>query len=314
MSLSIDISVVIPLYNKKATIARALESVKCQTVQPREIIVVDDGSTDGSSEVVELLGIRGLRLIHQENAGVSAARNKGVREAVSEWIAFLDADDEWMAEYLEELSILYDEFPHSGVLATAYYFGTHRGEIQPLELNGLTFKRVGIMTNYFEVAARSAPPLWSSAVCVRKSALMKIGCFPEGVRSGEDLLTWARLAAHYDIAYSMNPLAVFWQDAAHVYDAKPNRIPDMGDPVGKGLRELASQESKSNGIRFYLAHWHKMRASIYLRLGLRRLSVLECLKSLSYNTINPKIYGYLMLNFLPFPVVERAFRKLGSCP
>ena len=90
-----DISVVIPLYNKEKEIARTLRSVLAQTSQPLEIIVVDDGSTDGSAARVEEIGSPLIRLIRQENRGVSAARNRAMQEACGEYAALLDGDDTW---------------------------------------------------------------------------------------------------------------------------------------------------------------------------------------------------------------------------
>ncbi len=89
------ISVVIPLYNKEPYIKRAIDSILAQKIQDYEIIVIDDGSTDKSAEVVKSFPDPRIRLIQQENAGVSAARNRGIEEAKAELIAFLDADDEW---------------------------------------------------------------------------------------------------------------------------------------------------------------------------------------------------------------------------
>ena len=97
---TLNVSVVIPAYNACEYIGRAIESVLGQTRAADEIIVVDDGSTDGTGTQVKKFGER-VRYIHQENSGPSASRNAGVLAAKSEWIAFLDADDEWLPKHLQ---------------------------------------------------------------------------------------------------------------------------------------------------------------------------------------------------------------------
>ena len=117
---NIQISVVIPLYNKCETIGRALESVFSQIVQPFEIIVVNDGSTDGSETLVKQINHPLIRIFNQTNSGVSAARNKGIEMAKGEWIAFLDADDEWRSEFLKTMQMLAFTYPQCHVVGSAY--------------------------------------------------------------------------------------------------------------------------------------------------------------------------------------------------
>jgi len=115
-----NISVVIPLYNKARHIRRALSSVLAQTAPCFELVVVDDGSTDGSADVVRSISDSRLRLVVQPNGGECAARNRGIRETSGELIAFLDADDEWLPEFLSTVMRLYDQCPQAGAYATAY--------------------------------------------------------------------------------------------------------------------------------------------------------------------------------------------------
>jgi glycosyltransferase involved in cell wall biosynthesis len=105
-----NVSVVIPLYNKAPYIQRAIDSVLAQTYADFELIIVDDGSTDGSGDIVRQYADPRIRLIVQENAGPGAARNRGLREANAEYIAFLDADDEWLPMYLEEQLRLFQQY------------------------------------------------------------------------------------------------------------------------------------------------------------------------------------------------------------
>ena len=110
------ISVIIPLYNKVDHIEDTLRSVLAQTYKDYEIVVVDDGSIDGSTELVENLGIDNLRLIRQNNAGVSAARNSGIEEARGEFVALLDADDLWKPDYLAVQFEMTQKYPDCDVL------------------------------------------------------------------------------------------------------------------------------------------------------------------------------------------------------
>lgn len=309
------ISVIIPLYNKRETVTRALQSVFAQTVLPEEILIVNDGSTDGSELIVTEINHPLVVLLHQPNSGVSVARNNGISVAKGEWIAFLDADDEWEPEFLKTMQMLTRTYPQTQVVASAYLLQNHLGSKTNILLNKIPFDgKTGQLTNYFEVASCSHPPLWTSAVMAQKEALQSIGGFPVGIKSGEDLLTWARLAVKYKIAYSLEPVAVFIQDAAHTYEDKPNRLPDLSDPVGKELRKLlhsVNPETRSD-FRKYLSHWHKMRASVYLRLGFFFQSIRECLLSLRFNPLNTKIYIYLLMAFLPGGGRRGMFKRFGG--
>ena len=95
------VSVIIPAYNAEAYIRRSIESVLLQTYPANEVIVIDDGSTDHTAEILKNY-MQQVQYIYQNNAGASAARNVGIKRATSKWIAFLDADDEWMPNKLEE--------------------------------------------------------------------------------------------------------------------------------------------------------------------------------------------------------------------
>jgi len=106
-----NLSVVIALFNKAAYIKRTIESILWQTVLPQEIIIVDDGSTDGGGEIVESFQNPRIRLIRQKNQGVSVARNNGVKESKGELIAFLDADDAWKPRFLEVILNLKQKIP-----------------------------------------------------------------------------------------------------------------------------------------------------------------------------------------------------------
>jgi glycosyltransferase involved in cell wall biosynthesis len=298
------ITIIIPLYNKEASIATALRGVLAQTYQDFEVVVVDDGSTDGGAAVVETFDDPRIRLIRQANGGVSAARNRGIAEARGEHVAFLDADDEWMPEFLEEIAALIAAYPESKARATNYIFNSN-GVKSPTLLRKIPFtEERGVMTNYFEIASCSHPPVCSICVCIDRDLLQEIGGFPVGIKSGEDLLTWARIAVRTLWAYSMKPLAQFNVEGYDMKD-RPKRIPAEVDVVGDELKLMWKKSPKIKGMKRYIAHWHKMRCSIYMRLGMKRKSINEALRGLKYHPLNYKLYAYILLNIIPIRSVNK---------
>lgn len=293
-------SVIIPLYNKKNSIFRAIDSVLNQTFKDYELIVVDDGSTDGSAEmVVSYYGSR-IKLIRQLNGGASAARNKGIKNAINEFVTFLDADDEWEPNFLEEVSKLISLYPSAIVYGTNYCLKDYKGNRFNTVIKGLTFENSqGIIRNYFEVASISSPPICSICVAMKRKNLLDWGGFPIGIKSGEDLLTWARLLVNGDLAYSTKPLAIYNLAEGYEYGAEPVRRQDSGDPVGKELERLYDKHKDTIGLRQYISHWHKMRASVAIRFGEKRETLYESFVSLKYNIFNYKVIPFIILALLP---------------
>ncbi len=302
------ISVVIPLYNKEKQIACTLQSVFEQTFQNFEIVIVDDGSTDNSVEEVEKFDDSRIRLIHQTNAGVSAARNRGIEEASGELIAFLDADDVWMPEYLATQYGLYQKYPECSVYACNYEFRDSEGKVTPTIIRKLPFEgEDGILSNYFEVASCSHPPICSISIMVKKMAIQAIGGFPLGIKSGEDLLTWARLAVSGAIVYSRKSLAVFVRDEGLFNKDQQLRVPEKEDIVGLELKKLYNINRHIIGLNKYVALWYKMRTRIFIDKKDRRKAIKECLISMKYN-MNVKILVFLVLIFLPSSFSRKVFK------
>ena len=200
-----DISVVIPLYNKEKEIARTLRSVLAQTSQPLEIIVVDDGSTDGSAARVEEIGSPLIRLIRQENRGVSAARNRAMQEACGEYAALLDGDDTWEPGYLAEIERLIAAYPGCGAYATSFNVddGHH---LTP----GDTPQTEGVVDFFTE--ALSHYVLIPSSTTLRRKPALSLGGFPEGMRMGEDQYLWTKLARTSPVCFSPARLVRYSKD------------------------------------------------------------------------------------------------------
>jgi len=210
MTPPVNFSVIIPLFNKRESVYKTIKSVLNQTYPFFEVIIVDDGSTDGSREVVETIADNRIRLIKQNNAGVSAARNRGIREAKNDLISFLDADDLWEPNYLEEINGFIKEFPEAGMYGCAY--DRVNGEtVIPFNFHLVNdFK--GIVNNYFEHANKNHL-FWTSAVVLRKSVFEKTDFFDERMNTGEDLDLWFRVAFEHKVAFYNKVLAHYNEGA-----------------------------------------------------------------------------------------------------
>lgn len=262
------ISVVIPLYNKEKQIINTLQSIFRQTYQDFEIVVINDGSTDNSVAEVERIHDPRIRLINQQNTGVSVARNRGIQEAKGEYIALLDGDDEWMPDYLKTQIELAQKYPECDVYAVNYCFRDMTGQTIPTKINQLPFIGAdGILANYFEVASCSHPPICSISIMVRKGVFESVGGFPIGIKSGEDLLTWARLACKYKIAYSTKPLAFFVESASDSNESKAIQRSGGEQYVLDELLKLYSTHPNIVGLKDYVIRWYKIYCVLSIEIN-----------------------------------------------
>ena len=184
-------SVVIPLYNKEHYIASTLRSVLTQTFPDYEVIVVDDGSTDNSLQACKTVQSDKIRIVQQANQGVSAARNKGIELAAGEYICFLDADDTWHPDYLQNIETIVQKYPQSDIFVTAYRIIYANGRCK--ESRRLPQVN-GCLPSYWETLGKGYDFVWTSATTVRRTALLAAGGFRLGEKIGQDLDLWARLA------------------------------------------------------------------------------------------------------------------------
>ena len=203
------ISVVIPLYNKQLEIGAAVRSALAQTRPPQEIIVVDDGSTDGGAEIVRAIGSPLVRLVRQSNAGVCAARNRGIAESTGEYIALLDADDTWEPGFLEEIAAMIAEFPGCGVYSTAFNIVSHDGRFP-----ARTPSERGVVANFFRDSAHRYISI-PSASAVPRAVFEAVGGFPEGMKIGGDMYMWIKIARRYAVCFSPKPLANYSKVASN---------------------------------------------------------------------------------------------------
>ena len=273
-------SVVIPLYNKENAVATTLRSVLRQTRPPDELIIVDDGSTDRSVEAVRRVidserSEVPIRLIAQQNRGVSSARNRGAAEARSEFIAFLDADDEWLPDCASELQRLARAFPHATVLtvllAKVGPNGALRAEMSPLPQGYF-----GELSSPLESYRKGYGIIHSSSVAIRRDAWRRSGGFPLGARSGEDICCWLKLLMSERIAHSGRPLSI-WRDE-HSGAAERRGVVPHHFAYFLGTKEGRSYCEDPNLVRF-------LGSNLAVQIGGLRLAgekdVIEELRSLS---------------------------------
>lgn len=199
-------SVIIPLYNKENFVFNTIKSVLNQTFTDYEIIVIEDCSTDNSLEVVTKIAYDKIRIIqHEKNKGLSASRNTGIKNAYAKYIAFLDADDLWKENYLQELFDLTNNFPKAQLFATNYEEFYSDEKIVSLENNSKKLQKNTLITNFFEISL--AQPLYCpSSFCVEKSVFETIGFYDESITFGEDVDFNIRANSEFLLAYSKVPL------------------------------------------------------------------------------------------------------------
>ena len=293
------VSIVMPLWNNSREVKRAIQGILRQTHAHYELLIVDDGSTDDSAAVVKSFTDGRIRFVQQKHTGVSAARNRGYREAHHDLIAFCDADDEWCPFFLETIVQLYLKYSGCSIFATHYSYRGRDGTVRLPILRGVPRGAwEGILDNYFSVAAKSDPPIWSSAVAVKKKALQSVGGFHEDVHSGEDLLLWATLAVRFHIAYTSKPSAIFWlRDEI----AKPTKPPSNPDLVGDQLLALLPAVDLHHRKYFlrYVSLWHRMRASTCLEFGLSSEALREVGIMFRCHPMDWHVLYYALLLLLP---------------
>ncbi len=204
-------SVIMPAYNAEKFIMRSIKSVLDQTQTDFELIVVDDGSTDGTRAKIELFVDSRIRYIYQENGGVSAARNKGILESKGQYICFLDSDDEWKSGHLALLNTLIEKYSHCGLYVTGYDVRLGNGEVihkshQILRsVPGEDFES----DNGYDLLNRHGYFFNTNTVCCRREVFDKVGLFADGVKNGEDDDMWYRIFAYFSLAISKTVTTVY---------------------------------------------------------------------------------------------------------
>lgn len=296
-----DVTVVIPLFNKAPHVEAAVRSALGQTLSPRELLVIDDGSTDGGLDVVRAIDDPRLTVLTRSRPGPGgyAARNHGIRHARGEWVAFLDADDLWLPHHLADMAeaVAACAEPAGGVFTRFEVKEAGRDRLYPVAEDILAPGRAMDLSTIVRAwLATGRCPIWTSACAFRKDVLVKAGLFPEGrARRGGDKDMWLRAAARARTAYAPSVSAEFHQDTVNRVTTSTGHtdlpviaqtirelIPAAMPEERRLLRALSNQEVAlyaryATGARMKIDG--RFLRSIYLPQGLREAATVLALQA-----------------------------------
>ena len=230
----LNVSVIIPTYNRKNLLKRALNSVSSQTFVPQEIIVVDDGSSDGTKDwVLEMFPY--VRYIYQDNSGVSSARNAGIKEAKGSWIAFLDSDDEWMPDKLEKQERAINDSKEAWLCHTNEVWVRNSVRVNQMKKH----QKYGgyVFENCLDIC-RISP----SSVLIKKEVFEMVGLFDESLKVCEDYDLWLRITSVLPIIFLDQPLIIKYGGHADQISRVDNGIEQYRI---KSLEKILRSESLS---------------------------------------------------------------------
>ena len=304
------ISVVVPLFNKEKYICRTITSVLNQTHKDFELLIINDGSSDNSVDVVKSFNDKRIRLINQKNGGVSKARNNGVMHSKSDWVAFLDADDEYEQDFLYEMNkfLTINHNKNLSFIGSNYFIGSkERIAVSHVIRNGIY--------DYFSLFRNQTSPNNSSTTVVNKSAFLKIGGFPEGVKQFEDWITWFKLAFAGEFGYISRPLAVYH----YVENSVANTKRDAGDFYNDAIlvpivlldycNRYRLSSVRKNNVLDTISEF-SVNIAIYLIMAGSRKLAIRILRYSNFRSIilNTKIlYTRLLAHFL----IPQSFKNRG---
>lgn len=255
-------SVIMPVYNKEAHLIRALDSIKKQTFQDLEIIVVCDPSTDNSNQVVEQYESDKIRIFYRDEPGAGgyAARNLGIDNAKGEWISFLDADDEWLPNHLEKVHELATKYPDVSVIGAGWKSIGNKGE--SMDKYSRNFHQLGVhevsLERYLKQGLHGKRPIHTSVASIKNHSPINQELFiiHAEIKRGGDLYAWLKLLNHYKkMLWSDHLGANYYTNATNmVTKSAPSTAYLMGAERLEALQKGVSKEAQKL-LQQYFNRW-----------------------------------------------------------
>jgi glycosyltransferase involved in cell wall biosynthesis len=241
-------SVVIPLFNKEKDIFYTLTSVFKQTFKDYEIIIIDDGSTDSSVDLIRELAHKNIRLFSKKNEGVSIARNFGVEKANFKYIVFLDADDFWYPNHLENLNVLVETFPTHLWFASSYE-KKHSNKLispmySPILEKGKSWS--GEVSDFFKYSYIDCLA-WTSSLCMHKGFFKSLSGFDSRITHGEDTDLWIRAALKEKLVFSNTITAQH-----NLISSNRSSVVDMKNRNNLFFEKFENEEEENSALKKYL--------------------------------------------------------------
>lgn len=310
------VTAIIPTYNYAHFVGDAIQSVLGQTFPDWELIVVDDGSTDNTADVVASFQDSRIRYIYQDNRGNAAARNTALKLARGEYIAFLDADDLWLPQKLERQVEALDKLaPTTGIIYTDLYIH-QEGEETPA--HRLLENRDPPRGNMFRQLVRRewklmSPLIPTSTVLARQEVFDRVGPFDEGLLGHVDWEMWVRIAAVYDIDVVPEPLAVYRHHGQNIHKDVPLMFESGRKSLRKVLENYSLRPDDRRALLRSLARQYYGYALDQLAKGRRRNGVWALCNSLRLQPTFRRYYpNALLLLISPslYGLLRAAWRRL----
>ncbi|WP_296314235.1 glycosyltransferase family 2 protein [Winogradskyella sp. UBA3174] len=282
-------SVVISVYNKAHFVAQTLDSILSQDFTDFEVLIVDDGSTDNSLEILRSFKDERITILPTKNQGVSAARNFGMLKARANYVALSDGDDIWLPNHLSELESLIESFPDCGIYATSYVKKFFNSYTTSPKFKNVEPPFFGIVADYFNTSIIDNI-LWTSAVVIPKSIINQGYMFDKELGCGEDIDLWVSIGKNFDIAFSAKVTAHKMIHAKDNHLSLTKNIPDLI----KMMDKHKGDESINNSLKHYLDQ-NRYAAALEAKILGDYTNYKLLKKDIDFENLNSKLKFLLML-------------------